>query len=179
MPYNIDLRFAAPVIFNILLYLIKYSSISKGQANQISAWDYFINDQYGWLYAMLSLVLFIFIIFVKLSISITVFAEPLMLQFGYFNLSVSLVFLMMASFLFPPQILLYAYLISVCIWISPFPSYVFDKIMNWLQQLPVFIFYMAQQPPNDLQAPIHQYFEVDHEEDDDENIEINVIFGHA
>lgn len=181
MPYNIDLRFVAPVLFNILLYLIKYKyfSISKGLANQISAGDYFINNQYGWLYVVLSLFLLIFVIFVKLSISITVFAEPLMLQFGYFNLSVSLVFLMMASFLFPPQILLYAYLICVCIWISPFPGYVFDKIMNWLQQLPVFIFYMAQQPPNDLQAPIHQYFEVNHEEDDDENIEINVIFGHA
>lgn len=182
MHYIIDLRFVAPVLNNILIYLIKYSSITdqSAQANQMLIWDYFINDQHGWLYAIVACVLLLVVISTKLSISITVFAEPIILRFGDFNLSVPLVFLMMASFLFPPQILFYAYvLIYLFFGISPFPSYFFEKMMNWLQQIrPVFII-MAQQQDNDLQAPVHQYFEIDHEEDDDENYEINVIFGHA
>ncbi|KAK1374894.1 hypothetical protein POM88_031087 [Heracleum sosnowskyi] len=184
MQYIIDLRFIAPVLNNILIYLLKYSSLTDegAQANQMLIWDYFINvDQHGWFYAILAFLLLLFLISTKLTISITVFAQPIILRFGNFNLSVPLVFLMMASFVFPPQILFYAYLlICLLFWISPFPSHVFEKIMNWLQQIrPIFIVMAQQHDHNDLQAPVHQYFEIDDDEDDDENFEINVIFGHA
>ncbi|KAK1374895.1 hypothetical protein POM88_031088 [Heracleum sosnowskyi] len=173
MHFNIDLRFVLPVLINLIKYI-------SGQANQVSSWDYFITtDQNGWLYITLAFVLLVFAISIKLTISITVSAEPIMLRFGDFDLSVPLVFLMIASVLFPPQILLYAYLICTCIWISPFPSHVFEKIMNWLQQIPVFIITTTQLQSDDLQAPVYQYFEVDHDQENDENIEINVIFGHA
>lgn len=177
MHLNIDLRFLLPVLFNILTNLIKYLSSIEGQANQVISWDYFSSDQNGWLYITLAFVFLVFAISIKLTISVTVSAEPIMLRFGDFNLSVPLVFLMIAS-LFPPQILFYTYLICTCIWISPLPDRVFKKIINWLQQIPVFII-RAQQQPDDLQAPVYQYFEVDHDQENDENIEINVIFGHA
>lgn len=179
MHLNIDLRFLLPVLFNILTDLIKHLSSSiEGQANQVISWDYFLSDPNGWLYITLAFVFLVFAISIKLTISLTVSAEPIMLRFGDFNLSVPLVFLMIASLLFPPQILFYIYLICTCIWISPLPDRVFNKIVHWLQQIPVFII-MAQQQPDNLQAPVYQYFEVDHDQENDENIEINVIFGHA
>lgn len=178
--YNIDLRFAAPVLNSILIYLINYYSIAETKASQILFWDYFIHDQHRWLYILLAFFLLVFIISIKLTISVTVIAEPIMLRFGDFNLSVPLIFLTMASFLSPPQILWYAYLsILLFIWISPLPNHVFEKIMSWLQQIrPIFIL-VTQQEDDHLQAPVHQYFDFGDEENGDENFEINVIFGHA
>lgn len=65
-------------------------------------------------------------------------------------------------------------------WISPWPFFVFNKYMDWLQQIPVFII-MAQQPPeNPSSIGPKIYLEVD-PEDGDENLEIDVFLalGHA
>lgn len=169
MQYNIDLRFALPLLLNILTNLIKYVSSVEGQDNQVSSWGRFITDQNVWLHIItLAFVLLVFAISIKLTVFVTLSAEPIILRFGDFNLSLPLGFLMIASVNFPPQSLLYAYLICISIWISPFPRRVFDKIRDWLQQFPVFII-TAQQQPNDLQAPAYRY------SDDEENIEINVL----
>ncbi|WOG90164.1 hypothetical protein DCAR_0209407 [Daucus carota subsp. sativus] len=178
---HIDLRFLAPVLNNILMSLIHYfSGNNVGLANEILVWDYFINHHNRWLHITLALLLVVFVISIKLSISITVHAGPIILKFGDLSSSPQLVSLLISSFLFPPQIMLCGYLICTCIWIFPLPGRVFKKIMIRLQQIPVFTI-TAQQPPNDLQEPVYQYFEVIHDGDDDDNDDtaINFFFGHA
>ncbi|KAK1391058.1 hypothetical protein POM88_019236 [Heracleum sosnowskyi] len=170
----IDLRFVVPVLNSILMYLIiKYSPFTEGQAKQELVWDYFVDHQNGWLHIILPFLSIVFVIFVKPTISVTVFTEPVMLKFGDFSSSVPLILLMTASFLFPPRVLLCAYLITcTCIWISPLPSRVFKNIISWLQRSPAFLI-TAQQP-----IQLH-HFEGRHEEEEDEDIEINFFLGHA
>ncbi|KAK1369318.1 hypothetical protein POM88_035410 [Heracleum sosnowskyi] len=150
----------------------RYTS-SDEDADQVLIWDYLINHQSSLFDVALAFVFLLVVITLKFSISITVLPQPIMLRFGYFNPSLPLVFLLIASFLFPPQVLVYAYLLCIFIWIfSPWPNYVFATFVNWLQHIPVFIIMAQQQPPA-------AYFEIDDHEDNDDNLEINVIFGHA
>ncbi|KAK1356480.1 hypothetical protein POM88_049736 [Heracleum sosnowskyi] len=182
MPCNIDLRFLVPVLVNIFVYM--RSSATWEQANQILVWDYIINHKSSWFTLTFAIVLLLFLISIKLSINITVIAKPIMLRFGDFNLSVPLVILLLASFLLPPQLLMYAYLVCILIWIiSPWPSRVLFKFMsdwwgNWLHRLPVFLVTVQQQPNDVLSTSSSLYLQVNHDEDE-ENLKKYYIYGHS
>lgn len=178
MLYNIDLRFGVPVLVKIFIYLINRSSYTREDtADLILVWDYLSSTHRRSLFSVgLAFVLLLLVVAIKLSISVAVFAQPIILRFGDFNPSLPLVFLLIASFLFPPQGLLYAYFVCIFVWmISPWPSYVLAMLVNWLQHnVPVFII-TAQQPPRP--GPSMYLEDVDVENND--NREMNMIFGHA
>lgn len=185
MLYNIDLRFVVPVLVKIIIYLINRSSNSTGEADEMLIWDYLINHQNSLFNVALAFIFLLFVTAVKLSISVAVFAQPIVLRLGDFNPSLPLVCLLIASLLLTPQGLLYTYLLCMFVWIiSPWPCYVWATFVNWLQHsIPIFIITAAAPPPPrpiiDLSGPSPSvYFEVDEENSDDE-LEINVIFGHA
>lgn len=183
---NMDLRFVIPVVVKILIYLINRFTTTTGKdADQQLIWDYLINHQSSLFNVALAFVFLLIVLTIKLTISLTVFAQPIMLQLGYFNPSLPLIFLVTASFLFPPQVLVYAYLLCIFVWIiSPCPSYLLAAFVNWLHHIPVFIIIAQhEQPPAaniDLSSPSPSvYLEIDDHEDNDDDSEINVIFGHA
>lgn len=183
MSYNIDLRFLVPVLVNIFVYM--RSSATWEQANQVLVWEYIISHKNSsWFTLTFAVVLLVFLISIKLSISVTLIAKPIMLRFGDFNLSVPLVILLLASFLLPPQLLMYAYLLCILVWIiSPWPSRVLFKFMsdwweNWLHRIPVFIVTVQQQPNDLLGTGSSLYLEVNQDEDD-ENLKKYYIYGHS
>lgn len=141
MHYTIDLRFGVPPLVNILLYLLLGSDHESTSSLIIRYFD----DHFIWKITLLVLVfsLLLFVVSIKLPLTIIVFADPISFHFGDFRFSGILAVTLLAAFFFQPWLFWYTYLIFICI--SPWSDTIYER----LQAIPTYFLHRQQEQPLD------------------------------